>query len=79
MHLAPNGCVAIRFKMLTYFVYAPLLNRIDALPLSVSYYFGDGFFIEKHLILTYCVYARTHEFQFTGRLDAYINFLRLDM
>jgi hypothetical protein len=34
--------------MLTYFVYAPLLNRIDALPLSVSYYFGDGFFIEKY-------------------------------
>jgi hypothetical protein len=27
----PNSCVAIRFKMLTYSVYAPLLNRIDAL------------------------------------------------
>ncbi len=39
MHLAFNGCVAIRFKMLTYFVYAPLLNRIDALPLNVIYYF----------------------------------------
>jgi hypothetical protein len=25
--------------MLTYFVYAPLLNRIDALPLNVSYVF----------------------------------------
>ena len=23
-------------------VYAPLLNRIDALPLNVSYYFLDG-------------------------------------
>jgi hypothetical protein len=39
MHLTPNGCVAIRFKMLTYSVYAPLLNRIDALPLDVSYIF----------------------------------------
>jgi hypothetical protein len=36
-HLVPDGCVAIdsaelvagRFKMLTYSVYAPLLNRID--------------------------------------------------
>ena len=26
-----DSCVAIRFKMLTYFVYAALLNRIDAL------------------------------------------------
>ena len=40
MHLTPNGCVAIRFKMLAYCrVYAPLLNRIDALPLNVIYYF----------------------------------------
>jgi hypothetical protein len=39
MHLTLNGLVAIRFKILTYSVYAPLLNRIDALPLSVSYYF----------------------------------------
>ena len=55
MHLTPNGCVAtqsmiqhlskfskvhpIWFKMLTYYVYAPLLNQIDALPLNVSYYF----------------------------------------
>ena len=31
-YLMSDGCVAIRFKMLTYFVYAPLLNRIDALP-----------------------------------------------
>jgi hypothetical protein len=31
MHLTSNGCVAIRFKMLTYYVYAPLLNRIDGL------------------------------------------------
>jgi hypothetical protein len=29
MHLTSNGCVAIRFKMLTYCVYAPLLNLID--------------------------------------------------
>jgi hypothetical protein len=33
------GSSSIRFKMLTYFVYAPLLNRIDALPLNVSYIF----------------------------------------
>jgi hypothetical protein len=55
MHLTLNGCVVtqslirinfitlrcitIRFKMLTYYVYAPLLNRIAALPLNVSYYF----------------------------------------
>jgi len=39
MHLTPNGCVAICVKMLTYCVYAPLLNQIDALPLSVIYYF----------------------------------------
>ena len=39
MHLTPKGCVAIRFKMLAYSVYAPLLNRIDALPLNASYYF----------------------------------------
>jgi len=39
MHLTSNGRVAIRFKMLTYCVYAPLLNRIDALPLNVIYYF----------------------------------------
>jgi hypothetical protein len=37
MHLTPNVRVAIRFKMLTYFVYAPLLNRIGALTLTVSY------------------------------------------
>jgi len=43
MHLTPNGGVAIRFKMLTYYVYAPLLNRIDALPLNVSCYFSDNF------------------------------------
>jgi hypothetical protein len=43
MHLTPNGCVAIRFKMLTYSVYAPLLNRIDALPLSVIYIFKTAF------------------------------------
>ena len=39
MHLALNGFVAIRFKMLTYYIYAPLSNRIGALPLSVIYYF----------------------------------------
>jgi len=39
MHLTPNGIVAIRFKMLTYFVYAPLLNQIDTSPLNVSYDF----------------------------------------
>jgi hypothetical protein len=39
MHLTSNGCVAIRFKMLTYCVYAPLLNLIDALPLNVIYNF----------------------------------------
>jgi hypothetical protein len=39
MHLTLNGCVAIRFKMLMYCVHAPSLNRIDALPLNVIYYF----------------------------------------
>jgi hypothetical protein len=39
MHLTLNGCVAIRFKMITYCAYAPRLNRIDALPLNVIYYF----------------------------------------
>jgi hypothetical protein len=39
MHLTSNGCVAIRFKMLTYCVYAALLNLIDALPLKVTYNF----------------------------------------
>jgi hypothetical protein len=48
MHLTPNGGVAIRFKMLTYCVYAPLLNRIDALPLNVSCYFSDDFWSRNH-------------------------------
>jgi hypothetical protein len=39
MHLTLNGCVAIWFEMLTYYVYAPLSNQIGALPLNVSYYF----------------------------------------
>jgi hypothetical protein len=39
LHLALNGCVAIRLEMLTYYVYAPLLNRIDAFPLSEIYNF----------------------------------------
>jgi hypothetical protein len=39
MHLTPMGCVAIRITMLAYSVYAPLLIRIDALPLDVIYYF----------------------------------------
>jgi hypothetical protein len=43
MHLTLNGCVAIRFKMLTYLKYAPLSNRIDALPLNVSYNFKIAF------------------------------------
>ena len=42
MHVTLNGCVAIRCKMLTYSVYAALLNRIDASPLNVFYYFCDG-------------------------------------
>jgi len=33
--LTLDGCVASRSKMLTYFVYAPLLNRLDALLSSV--------------------------------------------
>jgi len=39
MHLASNGSVAIWFKMLTYYVYAPLLNQIGALPLNAIYNF----------------------------------------
>jgi hypothetical protein len=34
-----DGCVAIRSKMLTYSVYAPLLNRIDALPSNTIWAF----------------------------------------
>ena len=43
LHLTPNGCVAIRLIMLTYSVYAPLLIRIDALPLNVIYIFKTVF------------------------------------
>ncbi len=39
LHLASKGCVAIWFKILTYLKYAPLLNRIDALPLNAIYNF----------------------------------------
>jgi hypothetical protein len=39
LHLTSKGCVAIRFRMLTYYIYAPLLNRIDALPLNAIYNF----------------------------------------
>jgi hypothetical protein len=39
MHLMLKGRVAIRFKMLAYSVYAPLLNLIDALPFNIIYYF----------------------------------------
>jgi hypothetical protein len=39
LHLTSNGRVAIRFKVLTYYVYAPLLNLIGALPLNVIYNF----------------------------------------
>ena len=39
LHLVSNGSVAIRFKMLTYYVYAPLFNRIDALTLNTIYNF----------------------------------------
>ncbi len=39
MHLTSKGCVAIRFEMLAYLKYAPLSNRIDALPLNVIYNF----------------------------------------
>jgi hypothetical protein len=39
-HLYHPECIyEKRYKMLTYCVYAPLLNRIGALPLSVIYYF----------------------------------------
>ncbi len=39
LHLASKGFVTIWFKMLTYCVYAPLLNPIDASPLKASYNF----------------------------------------
>jgi hypothetical protein len=39
-----DSCVAIRFKILTYFVYAPLLNRIDALLSNIIYDFESNFF-----------------------------------
>ena len=58
-HLASNGCVAIRFKMLTYFVYAPLLNRIDALPLNTIWGFKTIFiFLENYCILKFLEIGR---------------------
>ena len=54
MHLTPKGCVAIRFKMHTYCVYAPLLNRIDGLPLGVIYYFA-------YINRTLCVFGPWRE------------------
>jgi hypothetical protein len=42
-HLVSDGCVAIRLKMLTYSVYAPLLNRIDALPSNTIWGFETTF------------------------------------
>ena len=33
------GCVAIQFEMLTYLKYAPLPNRIDALPSNTTWGF----------------------------------------
>jgi hypothetical protein len=56
MHLTSNGCVAISFAMLTYDVYAPLTNKIDALPLNVIYYFWDSFCFLK-VIKTIYYYA----------------------
>jgi hypothetical protein len=35
----PDGCVAIHFEMLTYLKYAPLSNRIDALPSNMIWGF----------------------------------------
>ncbi len=49
MHLTSNGCVAIWFAMLTYEMYAPLTNKIDALPLNIIYYFGDSFCLFKKM------------------------------
>ena len=48
LHLASNGRVAIQFKMLTYYVYAPLLKRIDALPLNAIYNFETFYSVKKH-------------------------------
>jgi hypothetical protein len=38
-HLVSDGCVALRFEMLTYSVYAPLSNRIVALPSNTTWAF----------------------------------------
>jgi hypothetical protein len=35
--------IAIRFKMLTYCVYAPRLNRIEAMPFNVTCIFKTAF------------------------------------
>ena len=43
----PEGCGSVRFIMLTYFVYAPLLNRIDALPSNIRWGFETTSNLDK--------------------------------
>ena len=61
-HLVSDGCVPIRFKMLTYFVYAPLFNRIDTLPSKTIWDFDiiSSFHPEnKKYVLTCIINIRT--------------------
>jgi len=37
-NLSAHGCVAKRFKMLTYYVYAPLFHRFAPCPEPKSYF-----------------------------------------
>ena len=62
MHVTLKGCVAIQFKMLTYYIYAPLLNRIDALPLNAIYNFETYsiILIFINLIRTYLNFITAH-------------------
>ena len=45
MHLTPNGGVAPKIEMLTYWRVRSAFNFRAALPLSVIYYFCDSFVI----------------------------------
>ena len=48
-HLVSEGCVANRFEMLTYCVYAPLSKRFDALPSNTTWAFKAIFNSSKHV------------------------------
>jgi hypothetical protein len=45
-HLVSDGGVAISFEMLTYYKYAPLSNKIDALPSNTTWGFKPIFVLD---------------------------------